>query len=544
MFYGQEKALPYPVTDLFDDNLILANINAAKNMYDEHQKEMKDFSTKYGDFLSPSKIDTQNFYDLGMGKINKAIDYLYQNNIPLQSQEAQAFLSKQLNSVDIPKLQQLRESASKLENYDKLKSALAAEGKYNPLWEKAEGGNTSDYDTLQNGIWSKGAPVPYLNMAELSKDYYDNLKDSTLGYYTKNGVQYQKVGVDQPMIEKVANDRFNDLLQTPQGQIMFKQYLDSGLSKDDATKAFKNSIIAANLDRIHSNEDVDKGWAEAADLGIKREQLGIEKQKLNIAEREVKAKEDAARAKQYGADSYSYTNDVYHEGAYNLASQVSYRDSKGVIHEPRTANEYKDAQALKIRNIAASKDVQSHPLTITPRVIETFAVHIPIVGSYVSLGNQEKGKVSANWAALQTPGNRFYTDNQVTKRAYGYASVIKNGKVSKTDYYSDKTLIPIGYNPSNSEKNHLHFVGTDGKIQTYTKYDVVFNKLDKDGNVLDVKGNIMTSKSQRPKQITKTLWRKDDYTNASNNDLQYMENTVTTRDIDSNYNTIRKIKNK
>jgi len=35
-----------------------------------------------------------------------------------------------------------------LENYDKLKAALAAEGKYNPLWEKAEGGNTSDYDTL------------------------------------------------------------------------------------------------------------------------------------------------------------------------------------------------------------------------------------------------------------------------------------------------------------------------------------------------------------------------------------------------------------
>jgi len=50
------------------------------------------------------------------------------------------------------------------------------------------------------------------------------------------------------------------------------------------------------------------------------------------------------------------------------------------------------------------------------------------------------------------------------KRAYGYANVIKNGRVSKTDYYSDKTLAPIGYSPSNDEKNHLHFVGTDGKV--------------------------------------------------------------------------------
>ena len=41
MFYGQEKALPYPVTDLFDDNLILANISAAKDMYDKNQQQQK-----------------------------------------------------------------------------------------------------------------------------------------------------------------------------------------------------------------------------------------------------------------------------------------------------------------------------------------------------------------------------------------------------------------------------------------------------------------------------------------------------------------------
>jgi len=52
-------------------------INAAKDMYEKGQQEMKDFKKEYGDFLTPITAD-QDWYNQNVtGKVRDVVNALY-----------------------------------------------------------------------------------------------------------------------------------------------------------------------------------------------------------------------------------------------------------------------------------------------------------------------------------------------------------------------------------------------------------------------------------------------------------------------------------
>lgn len=53
MVYAYDRAIPLPVKDLYDTQIMNMAINAAKDRYDDAQKRIDDLYTKYGDFMSP-----------------------------------------------------------------------------------------------------------------------------------------------------------------------------------------------------------------------------------------------------------------------------------------------------------------------------------------------------------------------------------------------------------------------------------------------------------------------------------------------------------
>ena len=53
MIYAYDKGVQLPITDLYDTQMRLAYISAAKDMYEKAAQEMKDFKKEYGDFYSP-----------------------------------------------------------------------------------------------------------------------------------------------------------------------------------------------------------------------------------------------------------------------------------------------------------------------------------------------------------------------------------------------------------------------------------------------------------------------------------------------------------
>jgi hypothetical protein len=91
---------------------------------------------------------------------------------------------------------------------------------YNPLLAKYDGPDINTYSTLDSGIWDKMSPTPYHNMADFSKAYFDNISP-VQRRETKDGITYTVSEITEPMLQDIANRHFNDLVNTPQGRLMY-----------------------------------------------------------------------------------------------------------------------------------------------------------------------------------------------------------------------------------------------------------------------------------------------------------------------------------
>ena len=70
MIYAYDTPIQMPTMDLYDKQVMAMAISAAKDVYDKSQEQMKDFYTKYGDFMSPFAKDMEAYGDM-MGNISK-----------------------------------------------------------------------------------------------------------------------------------------------------------------------------------------------------------------------------------------------------------------------------------------------------------------------------------------------------------------------------------------------------------------------------------------------------------------------------------------
>ena len=57
MIYARDQWVQLPVKDIYDSQIMMASINAAKDMYEKGVEQIKDFNKQYGDFFSPIQSD-------------------------------------------------------------------------------------------------------------------------------------------------------------------------------------------------------------------------------------------------------------------------------------------------------------------------------------------------------------------------------------------------------------------------------------------------------------------------------------------------------
>ena len=57
MIYARDQFVQLPVKDIYDSQIMMASINAAKDMYEKGVGQIKDFNKQYGDFFSPIQSD-------------------------------------------------------------------------------------------------------------------------------------------------------------------------------------------------------------------------------------------------------------------------------------------------------------------------------------------------------------------------------------------------------------------------------------------------------------------------------------------------------
>lgn len=214
----------------------------------------------FGEFRSPSRIDTENYYNMTLGQMQDLIDEMSSNPDFIKDAANRSRFYGRLNSLDYAGLSQLKESADNLRAGLKMRAEMEAKGLYNENWDDS---NIESYDTLGNrAVFSDITPVAYMNANQLSNPYFDNLSKGTIGTTWKDGVKYTVTGNTVEDLRAVADARYSDIVNTPQGQKYYQQFLrENNGNAEAATRAFKDMIVASQIDRtLRPTLTVDPAW--------------------------------------------------------------------------------------------------------------------------------------------------------------------------------------------------------------------------------------------------------------------------------------------
>ncbi len=249
---------------------------AQKQAVDQAAEQFTTQLQKFGEFRSPSRVDTENYYSMTIGRedFQNAINQMVSNPDYMKDASNRAHLQSLINSVDYAALSQLKESADYQRMGLQMRAKMKAEGRLKDSWDKSD---IANYDTLGTGkIFDDITPVAYMNLNELSTPYFNDLKPGFLGTDYVNGTRYVVTGNNMEDLMAVATAKFNDLIDTPQGQKYFEEYLAMNNGDANAAKSqFINAVAQSQIDRTRRPKyDVDPAFIEQLRYSLKAKAAG------------------------------------------------------------------------------------------------------------------------------------------------------------------------------------------------------------------------------------------------------------------------------
>lgn len=231
----------------------LYRISAAqKAAVDEAAQQFGTQLQKFGEFQSPSQIDTQRYYDLTIGRqdFQNAINQMVSNPDALKDAAFRSQLQSMINSVDYGTLSNLRSSRDAMLKRQEVNQKLMLENRFNPLWHDVDFAN---YDTVNSKIFDDITPLPYMSVRELVEPYVNNLKGEFLG--AKNGFLWN--GVTDEMTDAQLQKNLSSIQNIPQYQKYLETYQKMGLNPEQAQQQLLNEIYTAGREYTWNKADRD-----------------------------------------------------------------------------------------------------------------------------------------------------------------------------------------------------------------------------------------------------------------------------------------------
>jgi hypothetical protein len=245
-------------------------------------EDMKEFNKTYGDFMTPILADQEWYNKNVIDKVRGTIQRMYDAGIdPTRSAQGRAAISQLINSIDVGSINKLRSSAANAEEFLKARRQLEAQGLYNPLLAKYDGPDMATYSTLDSGIWDKMSPTRITDMATFGNPYFEGMKPN-VRRESKNGIEYSVEKIDENDLRTIADAHFNELVSTPQGQLMYKYYTDlAGGDSNKARDMFNNAVVDGQRRRIYEKSDYDDNYYKAQNLALQRASQQLARDKFN-----------------------------------------------------------------------------------------------------------------------------------------------------------------------------------------------------------------------------------------------------------------------
>lgn len=305
MIYGADRIVQMPVMQLYDTGLMQQAVQNARYMYEKAEKRMDDFYKEYDNFVTPIQRDQDWYNENVINRFRRGIDELYANGEdPLRTASGRAKLAQLARSIDVGAVNKLRTSAQNANEFLKERARLEAQGLYNPLLAKYDGPDINSYSTLESGAWDKMSPTKMVDMATFGNPYYEGLK-ANRKKISKNGKDYNVEEISMADLRNIADAKFNELVSTPQGSLMYKYYMDQTGGKPElAREMFNQAVADGQRRRIYKYEELDDNYFKNEQLKISRAQLAIQRERLQMQ------KDKEEKKKQQEANGWTYRQSV------------------------------------------------------------------------------------------------------------------------------------------------------------------------------------------------------------------------------------------
>lgn len=211
---------------------------AQRQAVEQAANEFTNTVSKFGEFQSPSAVDTQRYYENSLGKIRDLIDEAATNPDAMKDANFRARLNSRIANLDYATLSNLKQSREGMLARQKANQELMIKGMYNPLWHDVD---FTNYNTVDSGIFNDVAPLAYKSEVDLVRPYVDNLKASFMG--VKDGWIHQGVSTDRTDYEIQRN--LSSIQNTPEYQKHLEVLQRQGLSRQDAEEQLNRTLITA-----------------------------------------------------------------------------------------------------------------------------------------------------------------------------------------------------------------------------------------------------------------------------------------------------------
>ena len=225
-----------------------------KEAVDQAAKEFGAALEKFGEFYSPSQVDTNNWYNLTINRkdIQDLLNRMTTDPDAMKDAGFRSSLAGAINRTDYAALSRLRQSKEGLLQRQEANQKLMLAGRYNPLLHDVD---YSNYNTLASGIFNDVSPLPYTSVVEMVKPYVDNLEDSFMG--VQNGWIHR--GVTPERTDQQIKANWSNIVNTPSYsqnlELIMRQ--NPNMSAQQAADKLNSQIILAGREFTRDNAERD-----------------------------------------------------------------------------------------------------------------------------------------------------------------------------------------------------------------------------------------------------------------------------------------------
>lgn len=232
---------------------------AQRQAVEQAANEFTNTVSKFGEFQSPSAVDTQRYYENSLGKIRDLIDEAATNPDAMKDANFRARLNSRIANLDYATLSNLKQSREGMLARQKANQELMIKGMYNPLWHDVD---FTNYNTVDSGIFNDIAPLAYKSEVDLVRPYVDDLKANFMG--VKDGWIRQGVSTDRTDYEIQRN--LSSIQNTPEYQKHLEVLQRQGLSRQKAEEQLNRTLITAGREFAYYQAQRDPWWIESAKI--------------------------------------------------------------------------------------------------------------------------------------------------------------------------------------------------------------------------------------------------------------------------------------